>query len=201
MANGMKVIMNIDSIRVDGCEPYDTVQEWLDNKGRASVLETCHDHAVEVIGAYMNGDVEYFYDSDDRGLAHYIPEAWKLGAEDPQSVIDEAEQWDPSIRHAFAQAMQKFFDAMKGSGCDTVEEFIQKMENDVKFQPSTNAFDTAIYNLKQALTTYEGSFDYGSYRAVIDESDTDALSTMLYGCLDDIKEHPENWALIDVIYK
>lgn len=199
MANGMKILMNVDIMRAEGCEPYETVKEWLDTKGRASVLEACHDHAVEEVGAYMDGDVEFFYDSDDRGLARHIPEAWKLGVEDPEAVIKEAEQWDPSIRHAFAQAMQKFFDTMKESGCETVEDFVLKMENDTKFQPSTNAFDTSIYNLKKALETYEGSFDYGSAMAVIDECDN--VSTMLYSGLDDVKEHPENWALIDIIYK
>jgi len=106
-----------------------------------------------------------------------------LGKDDPQRLIAETENWNKEILSSLEKELEKIV-------------VFNKPEEIVSFFQE-NEFEA--FRLREALSAFDNSFQYGGDRLVYDE---DGCYTVMIPeeMMEDIKENPQDYALIDVTY-
>ena len=105
-----------------------------------------------------------------------------LGKDDPEKLRGIAGGWNDAIR----EETEAVIDAVNEKGG---REFLLE-----------NPDDTLTYQYWHALATWTGCYHFGGNRLVSDEKES-TRTTTLDPCQEaEIREHPEEWACLDVWY-
>lgn len=130
-----------------------------------------------------------------------------LGNKDPDKILKEASEWNEHIADAVRKSAANMEAWAKAEGC-TVTELLGKipyMSFDGRYKAvhvsgTPQPADMVLYEYYKSMRDLSDIVDYGSDWAVINEEE--GIGVLLRtDVLEDIKQHPDHYAITEVVYK
>ena len=180
---------------------YDSVKDAFENLSEEDFFDEIYQSVVWHLEDYLGTEVEYFLPFDDAYCDDFV-----CGINNPEAIVEMAEGWNQAILNCAESCIKGFEKAGEKAGLNSKSLFdiLKYFENGGKVPGFT--YDTALYELRQTLCALDGRITYGSEHGIVldclnDVSTYETSTKIDPSVLSDIKEHPENYAIISVIYK
>lgn len=154
---------------------------------------------------YYYREIEYFKDvepdlSDDS-------DNFVLGSSQPEKLIAEASKWNDSVKASAIENFKKLEEKAKENGFDSISTFLESKSVHEIYKLND------LYSLGHDALSLQGMWQYGEYHMVFDtdkglnkRSDCGndcnyyGNSTLIGdNLLSDIKAHPEDYLIVDLI--
>lgn len=179
---------------------YDSVRDAYKNLSVQEFFEEIYQSVISHLENYLGTEINYFLPFADADWDDFI-----CGTNDPEAIIEIAEGWNQAALEEVRECIEAFEKAGKKARLNSksLVDILKYFENGGKVPGFP--YDTALYELRQSLCMLDECITYGTYGMVLDCLDcvsTYKTSTkMSPNVLSDIKEHPENYVILDILYK
>lgn len=192
-SNTFKVLVQVDDIYE---YEYEDIQEAFEAEGEGALLERAHRRISYFLKSYLGTQVDYI--GEDGVYSDSI-----AGIADSEALLKEVSEWNDEI----FGSLERCLSSLQNAGIEVFGEPRPLYDTIMYFENGgeLDGFDYGIpkYHLRHAVNAISDIIDYGSYHIFMPyEYDTyQPMVKIPKKYLEDIKEHPESYAIIYVDYK
>lgn len=180
---------------------YDSVKDAYKDLGEKAFFEKIYQSVVWHLEDYLGTEIEYFLPFNDAHCDDFV-----CGVNNPAAIVKEASEWNQTVLNSVKNCIERFEKAGETAGLNSKSfyDILEYFENGGKVPCFT--YDTALYELRKSFCALDDRITYGSEHGIVldclnDVSIYETSTKIDPSVLSDIKEHPENYVVLDILYK
>ena len=139
---------------------------------------------IDFIKKYLPGDIMKEY---SRGEEVYI-----VGTKKPEAILQEAETWNKRLEENVVQNFKKLENSATENGFEKLSDYFKNLFHTEQRIPDS-------WHLWSSMRNIDDIFGYGTEYAVCDRNNNWTVM-MPEEVLDDVKRHPEKYAIVKLVY-
>lgn len=195
MAEYIKSIVNLKSLG------YHIEQlKRMDKRTRDKAI---HNTVIEELETYLESEVNYFLDFDSTYKHSTNPCIY--GFKQPKDIIQVANEWNKNLAknaHDAIKELEQFTQAQTGNVhlADAIYTLEEKFESrEAARTKEGQEYEMLLYKLRHAIGALDGRFLYGDNVLAIPERN-EFCTKLTTEQIQDVHEHPKNYAVIYTFY-
>jgi len=139
---------------------------------------------INIIKEYSPGDIMKEYSHGG--------EAYIVGTKKPEAILQEAETWNKRLEEDVVQNFKKLENSAAENGFEKLSDYFKNLFHTERRTPYS-------WHLWSSMRNIDDIFGYGTEYAVCDKNDNWTVM-MPEEVLDDVKRHPEKYAIVKLVY-